>query len=718
MGRIFAALDFKLGREVAIKVLVGHDLTGAMLRRFEQEARAAARLTHPNIVAIHDIGQHHGVPFIVYELLHGETLRRAMDGHKLSVQEAVGYAIQLVKGLATAHARGVVHRDLKPENVFLTNDGQIKVLDFGIAKLESDRGDPTLTNPGAVMGTVAYMSPEQICGEDVDPRTDIFSVGAVLHEMLSAEHPFGRGSIFKTGAAILKDDPVALPGSVPPTLAAIVYRCLEKRRENRYQSAAELLTELEIFEANPTDSPAGALKPPLARADAPSCVAVMPFADMSRNRDQEYFSDGLAEEVLNALSRVEGLRVAARTSSFSFKGKNQDPRAIGKALNVTHLVEGSVRRDGDRVRVTAKLVDTRNGFNLWSDSYDRELKSILAIEDEVARSIVRALLPQLPGQVSGRRAPSVDRNPAAHELCLKGRYFRERYRADAMAQARDCFRQAVELDPSDPVSHAALADALTGLYETGGAPAREALPEAMTCAERALALDGLSPEAHAILGRIRQAQLDWNGAERAYRRAIELRPTYARVHQFYALMLVWNGRVDEAIAEVETARKLEPLMLTLYYLMLYIYFVRGEYDVAVQVAKTALDVDSSHPLPHDLLGRVYLAMGRYREAVEQFRHGSAYQTMVPGFLGLALAKCGETGEAKRLLESAQHASAKALICLGLEDKEAALNFMEQALEENDIFVKVWKVEPVLEQLRFDPRFRRLLERASFQGETA
>src|SRR5438132_8030294 len=384
MGRVFAARDEKLGRDVALKVLAVGKGDEETLRRFEQEARAAALLEHPNIVAVYDIGQHENGPYIISELLRGETLRDRMAGKPLRVEDALDYATQIAMGLTAAHDKGVIHRDLKPENLFITRDGRLKILDFGIAKLVTQPGRPTLTKSGTIMGTVGYMAPEQVRGGDVDVRSDIFSFGSVLHEMLSGTQPFARESTMETGAAILNDSPSGLPDQVPDKVSVIVQRCLQKRREDRYQSAQELAADLARIAAGQT-----ARKSPL-------------------------------------------LRVLGRTSSCSMKGRNEDLRTIGQRLGATNLLEGSVRKSGARLRITAQLVEAEGGSRIWSQEFDRELTDVFAVQEEIAHAVVAALkVKLLPAAREDRRAA----NPEAYDLYLLGRAFRARGSGDAYERA-------------------------------------------------------------------------------------------------------------------------------------------------------------------------------------------------------------------------------------------------------------------------------------------
>jgi len=484
MGRVFVAHDRKLGRDVAIKMLPPGLHDEGELRRFEQEARATCALNHANILDVHDIGTHEGSPYIVSELLHGITLRERLRKGRLSVHEANGYALQLAQGLSAAHEKGIVHRDLKPENLFLTEEGRLKILDFGIAKLVAPMMPGTAetlpspqphTQEGAILGTVGYMSPEQVRGQPADQRSDVFSFGAILYEMLSGKLAFPAESAIACGFAVLNAEPAPLPATVPVALRRVVARCLKKDPAARYADASEVLKDLgKVPRLEPRRRhrllpiaalcglgaafalafwmrrPAG---PPPA-AVTPS-IAVLPFADMSAQKDQEYFADGIAEEILNVLAQVDGLRVIGRTSSFSMKDRNEDLRTIGQRLSATNLLEGSVRKSGARVRITAQLVEAEGGSHLWSQEFDRELTDVFVVQEEIAHAVVAALkVKLLPAAREEPRAA----NPEAYDLYLVGRAFLARGSGDAYQRAVQALRKSVALDPDHAEAWAVLAE--------------------------------------------------------------------------------------------------------------------------------------------------------------------------------------------------------------------------------------------------------------------
>ncbi len=488
MGEVYRARDGRLGRDVAVKVLpeaVAGDPES--LARFERETRAVASLSHPNILAIHDVGREGGVSFAVLELLEGETLRRRLAASgPLTWRAALEIAAPVAEGLAAAHDRGIVHRDLKPENIFLTADGRVKILDFGLARravgapAPDETGSPTadgLTAPGVVLGTLGYLSPEQARGQDVDGRSDVFAFGSVLYEMLTGRRAFGAASASESLVAILRDeprDPAELGIAVPTGLAGVLRRCLRKNPPERFQSASDLAFSLRAAVPEPGSASGEAAKVPVS-------VAVLPFRNVSPDPENEYFSDGITEELINALAQVPGLRVAARTSSFLFKERREDIRAIAERLGVSTVLEGSVRKAGDRVRISAQLINAADGYHLWSESHDQNMSDVFAVQEEIARAIVRQLRVKLGlgGETIVKRHTS---DPEAYNLYLKGRYFWNRREAESSRKALGYFQEAIARDPKYALAYAGLADSYLGRAKDEMARAKEA-------ASRAVSLD-------------------------------------------------------------------------------------------------------------------------------------------------------------------------------------------------------------------------------------
>jgi serine/threonine protein kinase/Flp pilus assembly protein TadD len=552
MGTVYRARDPRLGREVAIKTILEPRAGDPEARmRFTRETRAVAALSHPNILAIHDVGEDGDVTFAVMELLEGETLRSRLDRGPLPVAEAVATVARIAEGLAAAHSRGIVHRDLKPANVFLTVDG-VKILDFGLARdthpLRGAASDVAtlsqMTTPGALVGTVDYMSPEQVRGDAADARSDVFALGVVLHETLAGRRPFDRPTAAETMAAILKDEAPALPPDVPVALGRLVSRCLEKDPGRRSLSARDVAAELRGREALP------------AADEKIDSLAVLPFADLSPARDQEYFCDGLADELIDALSRVRGLRVASRTSSFQFKGTAPDVREVGRRLGVRAVLEGSVRKAGDRLRVTVQVTDVVQGFSLSSQRYDRALADVFAIQEDLAEKVVAALKVTLSeGERRVLEAPTT--NLRAYDLYLRARGLFSQFRVEAMASARELFRRAVEADPDFAHALTGLAGACAWLYQWRGREP-ERLEEALAASAQALALRPDLAEAHSARGYALSLAGQAEEAERRFRSAIELNPRLFEAHYFYARACLEQGRLADAARLFERAADVRP----------------------------------------------------------------------------------------------------------------------------------------------------------------
>jgi len=559
MGEVYRARDPRLGREVAIKTI--HERLGAdedARRRFTRETRAVAALSHPNVVAIHDVGVENGVLFAVTELLEGETLRGRLERGSIPWMEALGIATAIADGLAAAHARGIVHRDLKPANVFLTADRRVKVLDFGLATTPPASGwtvdSPTLsraTMAGTILGTVSYMSPEQARGAMTDARSDVFSLGCVLHEMLTGSGAFLRPSLAETLAAVLKEEEAPLPAGIPPALARVIHRCLEKDPGRRFPSASEVASELRAADSGEPSAAGGEAVEPL------NSLAVLPFADLSPQKDQDYFCDGLADELINALTRIRGLRVASRTSSFQFKGASADVREIGERLGVRAVLEGSVRRSGDRLRVTVRVTDVAKGFTLSSERYDRAVADVLEVQDDIAQRVVQALEVRLSDSEKCALEKPVAADPRAYDLYLRGRGLFHQVRFETLVKARDVFLEAVGLDPSFALAHAALADVCSWLYQWRGRRP-EVLDDALAASARALELRPDLAEVHAARGLAIALSGDLHAAESEYRVAIDLNAQLFEPHYAYARACLEQGRLADAARLFERAASLRP----------------------------------------------------------------------------------------------------------------------------------------------------------------
>jgi eukaryotic-like serine/threonine-protein kinase len=631
MGEVYRARDSRLDRDVAIKVLpapMAHDAD--RLRRFEDEARAIASLNHPHICQLYDIGP----GYLVLEYIDGEPLRGPV-----AAPEAVRQAGQIARALEAAHDRGILHRDLKPANVLITRDGTVKLLDFGLAKLlrptQDDPDDLTRTVAntiaGAVLGSPGYMSPEQAAGQPLDIRSDVFSFGIVLHELLSGVRASSDGDALRSGQA-------------PPALARIVRRCLAASPRERFQTMAEVRAVLEHAATELTSAPSG---------HRPS-IAVLPFANMSADKENEYFGDGLAEEVINALAQVTGLQVAGRTSSFQFRGKDIELAEVGRRLNVHHLLEGSVRRAGNRVRVTAQLIKVADGFHLWSERYDREWTDIFAIQDEITHAITSALRIRLATDSS--TPPRHQPNLRAYEAYLEARDLWSRAFPESFAQTKALLEHAIALDPQFALPYSLLGGCYTMLANLGFKPAHEAMPLARAAEERALRVDPDLPEAHALLGVCAGCfGHDWIGAEREWRLSMSREPMSRDVRFWYGNhYLLPIGRVAEAVETM--ARALEEDPLNLLYRHLYARGLRhlGRLDAAETELRSILDIDARFPWALETLGAVCAQQGKSEEALaftERAHVVTPWSNTVMGQLAALLERAGDQKRADALVQT-------------------------------------------------------------------
>ncbi len=767
MGEVWKARDTRLGREVAVKVLPAEFSADAeRLRRFEREARAASALNHPGILTVHDVGVQDGMPYVVTELLEGETLREVIEGAALSPRRAGEYAIQIAQGLAAAHEKGIVHRDLKPENLFVTRDARVKILDFGLAKLvlpETESGGqtkaPTLTaatEPGVVMGTVGYMSPEQVRGRPADPRSDIFSFGAVLYEMLSGRRAFRGDSAVETMGAILREEPAAISAAspdVPPAFERIVRRCLEKAADQRFQSARDLAFALSETMSSPAASSrerpwssgkllfaaaagilavgavalflavrAGGSSPrALARAAHPiASLAVLPLQNLSNDPEQEYFSDGMTDELITKLARIGALRVISRTSVMSYKGTKKPLTAVASELGVDAVIEGSVLRSGDKVRITAQLIHGATDRHLWAESYQRDLRDVLSMQSEVARAIAGEIAAKLTPQEQKRLAAARPVDPEAHELYLKGRYELNKQTEASLRKAIEDFRKAIEKDPGFAPAYAGLADSYSFLRSTYAAP-KDVMPQAREAARRALELDDTLAEAHLSMGlTLFFYDFDWPGAEKELKRAIELNPNLAEARDAYATFLAGMNRSAEAVAEIERARRLDPLSLLILSDAAWVYYCVRQYDRAIEESRKAIELDPNFWPGHAFLGLAYEKTGHFAEAVEELEKARRLDDSptIYELLGGAYAAWGKKEEAKKVLTELTERSSRRYVCpyevatiyAGLGEKDAAFEWLDKAVEARADCVPWIKPDPKTDPLRSDPRYAALLRR--------
>jgi eukaryotic-like serine/threonine-protein kinase len=773
MGEVYRARDTRLDRDVALKVLPAGLLADeAVRRRFRKEALALAKLSHPHIAVIHDVGEEAGVDYLVMECVPGQSLAEKLKSGPLPEKEVASLGAQIADALEEAHEHGVIHRDLKPGNIMITPKGQVKVLDFGLAKLLRPPANIMTANIMAadtmptesfaetqgVAGTLPYMAPEQLTGEPVDGRTDIYALGVVLFEMAAGRRPFQEDSAPRLTDAILHQAPVsprALNSRMSPELERITLKCLEKSPADRYQSAKEVQVDLRrlgvptIISAPTKTRPwwrrrtafgiaavtlmallaaAGWMRRSAGQREIIDSLAVLPFVNASADPNAEYFSDGITESLINSLSQLPHLKVMSRDSAFRYKGKDADAETVGRMLGVRAVFKGRVTQRGDSLDVSAELVDARDNSHIWGQQYDRKFADMIALREEIAEEITTALRVRLSGEDAKRMAKSYTANPEAYQDYLKGRFwFNKQSGEEAVNKAIEYFQQAIAKDPAYALAYVGLADCYSSLGNSGFVPAREAFPEAKEAAQKALEMDDTLAEAHASLGYIKTVyDWDWSGAEKEYHRSIDLNPNSAEDHHFYAVALRRMGRLEESIRELKRAVELDPLSGFINLdLGGSLYFAR-QYDAAIEQERKILELDPNFILARYVLGMTYVQKSMYKEGIAEFQK---VLLILPGDvrplsgLGNAYARAGRRAEAQKVLDQLNDLSTRkyvpgwfrAVIYVGLEEKDKAFEWLEQSYEERSIgFGSAIKVDPIWDALRSDPRFNDLLRRMNLQ----
>ncbi len=724
MAIVFKAMDTKLERFVALKFLpmqVG--VNAEDKQRFIQEAKTASALDHPNICTIYEIDETpEGQVFISMAYYQGETLKDKIERGPLSLKEAIHLSRQIGEGLAKAHEKGIVHRDIKPANLMVTTDQVVKILDFGVAKFQRKT---RFTSPGSIIGTPAYMSPEQASGKTVDHRSDIWAMGVILFEMLTAHLPFEGETDLALMYSIVNEDPLPLSkfrGNISADIQRIIQKTLAKDPAERYQSVKELLADFDLFERGSLSTAETRVLVPTPVSTMPS-IAILPFIDLSAEKDQEYFCDGLTEEIINDLSRVKGLRVASRNSAFQFKGKNLNISQIGEGLKVQKVLEGSIRKGGNRIRIAVRLINVADGFLVWADDYERELSDIFEIQDDISRAVVKSLEIQLIGGEEKGPVKHYTDNVEAYSTYLRGRFYWNKRTAESLEKSIEYFQSAIRIDPQYALAYAGLADAyiVLGLY--GRYSPTEVIPRALQAAEHALQIDEMLPEAHVSLGCARAIyEWKWQEAEEQFKKGIELKPDYALAHQWYSINLLTPlGRFEEADQEVKKALELEPSSLAINATVGLNYYFARRYDEAIDHFHHTLDMDPDFPVTNFFLGRVYVQKAKFKEAIEHFQKALKFygdSTNMLATFGHAAALANKVDLAHKVLEQLLDISRKmyvssydiASIYCGLGNIDQALSWLEKAVEEHAYLLIYLHIDPIMDPLRKDARFEVLLNK--------